>query len=119
MTPKIVLFLAIIPISLHAEMFDDWDNMDKGLYVGSCIASAADMYTTDRIIKKGGHENNCILPDHPKTSRLVAHWFICAVGKIIIADLLPSEIRKAFLFGCMSIDIGYANRNTIRIRHEF
>lgn len=108
----------MISTPAHA-WFDDWGNADKGLYIGSVIASAADMYTTDRLIRKGGHENNCILPDHPKTSRLVAHWFICAVGKIIIADLLPSEIRKAFLFGCMSIDIGYASRNTIRIRHEF
>jgi len=117
MKTLLVFLMLLISCPIHAA--EPWDNWDKGLYLASIAATAADMYSTDRLIKRGGYERNCILPDHPHTSRLVAHWFMCSIGKLVIAHYLPGKIRKAFLFGCMTVDLGYARRNYIKVRCKF
>lgn len=116
----IMLILAGCPGQGYAlDLFDGWDNWDKGLYTAAVVSTGIDMYTTHCLIDKGGYERNHILSKHPGTGRLIAHWGVCAVGEYLIANILPSRRRKAFLSGCISLEIGYARRNYITIQCNF
>jgi len=116
----LLVLIIIMPLTSHTyEFFNGWDIGDKGLYVASLAASAADMITTHRAIEDGGYERNPLLPEHPSPGRLAGHWLLCAAGKYVIADLLPGQWRKSFLAGCVAIDIALARENSIRFEYRF
>jgi len=116
---KSIGLLVILLIPMQTMATDKWDSTDKTLFAVAALATIADGITTYNTLKHGGCERNPALPDHPKASSVAAYCAAGILAQYIIADILPSTWRKAFLSCSAGVEFGFAIHNGMECRLSF
>ena len=111
-----LLFILLTSCS-HIHHYN-WDREEVVLYMLSIASSGADMYSTNKLINKGGQEENPLLGNHPSGTKLISYWVLTGLVRFVIADHLPSKWRKIFLGGSVICDSTLARRNEILYRQQ-
>lgn len=107
-----VAAMALMAFFAQAQAHDPWDNADRALLVGSSAAWIVDWGQSRWIAKHPEYrETNRILGDHPSVGRVNAYFVTMLVGNYIVADALPSPLRKMWLGGTIVIEANTAARN--------
>lgn len=108
MKPIAILILLLSLTSCAATR--PWDKGDIALLIVSCAATAADIYTTDRIIDQGGYERNSLIQSNPTLGMIFFQAFT-----IVIAHHVP-ELRKPLLGtkAIVNIQAAYENHHKLR-----
>jgi hypothetical protein len=116
---KSIAILVILLLPLPAMAFEPWDSTDKTLFAVAALATIADGITTYNTLKNGGCERNPALPDHPRASSVAAYCAAGILAQYIVADILPSTWRKAFLSCSAAVEIGFTVHNGMECRLSF
>jgi len=107
---KLTLFILILTLTACAHSPRPWTTTEKTLLVASTLAAAADYYTSERIMDRGGSARNLILGKHHSRAHLAG----CMVGSqtlaVIISHYIP-WLRKPLLGVKTAINAGLAIHN--------
>ena len=69
-----------------------WTKAEKAMLIASCLATATDVFTTDRAINNGCEEigvPKTLLGKHPTIGRLIAFGSITQATAIVVAHYWP------------------------------
>jgi hypothetical protein len=68
----------------------------------------------------GMYERNPLLGDHPSDVRIRNYFALAAIGSVATIYLLPSEYRKYFIGGVLTVElIAIGNNKSIGLRTNF
>ena len=81
----LILFCIMFFLTGCATNPRPWTKTEKGLLVSSIFASAADCYTTERMLDRGFTEINPVLGPHPTDGKTVRYFIGTKTLEIIVA----------------------------------
>lgn len=88
-----------------------WTPQDKILGVASCVAAAADTYTTIQFLDNpDNYERNPMLGKHPSDTEVIIYMAMSQIITLIIADIFI-EWRSWILGGKTALNTGWAINN--------
>ena len=87
-----------------------WTNAEKMMLGASCLAVAADMYTTMDGLHNGNYETNPCMGKHPSDGTVVSVMAITQIATIVLAHYL-SDFRTWILGIKTGINTGFAFHN--------
>lgn len=103
-----LLCVAILLLSGCAS----WTPQEKMLGGFSCLAAAADGYTTIRFLNNpDNYEMNPILGKHPSDTEVIMYMITSQFIALTIAHFLP-QYRSWILGGKTTVNLGFAIHNT-------
>jgi len=103
-----LLFIAILLLSGCAS----WTPQERILGGVSCLAAAADGYTTIRFLDNPNNwEMNPILGKHPSDTEVITYMMASQLAVLIIAHFCP-KYRSWLLGGKTTVNLGFAIHNT-------
>ena len=112
---KRLTFISILILLLTSCSHTKWSTTDKMLYGSVIVSQITDGLTTQNLLEKGHHINSKWSwkygTDKPSKQKL---WLVktTELGTCyLIADHLPSSLRKIFLFGTSSLLTYYTMKN--------
>ena len=110
---KLALALLLFVKSCGQSYADDWTESDYSLQVAATAMLVADWAQTRYIAKHPDSyfEYNPILGLHPSVDRVDLYFISSIIGTTILADYMPSKVRKAFLAGETFIEFGFVQHN--------
>jgi len=88
---KSIVLLCLILICT-CSCVTDWNKRDKWLLAGSTVAMGADVYTTNRAIKRGYHEAGLpqvFIGEKPSTGKIIAFGGGSQVVLYFLSDWFP------------------------------
>lgn len=96
-----ILFLALMLFASVASAADPWDRTDKILLGTTMTTAVLDYGQTMHIARnpEDWRELNPILGEHPSTTAVRNYFIVGTATKILVAAILPSKWRKAWLGG--------------------
>ena len=107
---KLTLLLLILTLTACAHNPRPWTPAEKALLVTSTLAAAADYYTSERIMDRGGRELNPIIGEYPSDAKLGFYMLGTQTLTVIISHYI-SCLRKPLLGFKTVVNTGFAIRN--------
>jgi len=99
-------------IALSVSGCAGWTTLDKTLAVSSTLATAADIYTTTRMLNNpSNYEMNPMLGKHPSDSKVIVYLGLTQVLTLIFTNLTP-KARPYILGGKTLLNGSLAISNT-------
>jgi len=105
---KLTILLLILTLTACAHR--PWTTTEKTLLVASTLAAAADYYTSERIMDRGGSARNLILGKHHSKAHLAGCMFGSQTLAVIICHYIP-WLRKPLLGAKAAVNAGLAIHN--------
>jgi hypothetical protein len=116
----LAILFALFPSLCEAR--DPWETPDYML-IGATLASLAVDWGQTRHIAKNPdrfYEKNRLLGSNPSVSKVDAYFLGAMLGTVAVAHLLPSDYRRLFLAGTLSMELSVIEQNrSIGIKVEF
>ena len=107
---KLTLLILILTLTACAHNPRPWRTTEKTLLVASTLAAAADYYTSERIMDRGGRELNPLIGEHPSDAKLGFYMLGTQTLTVIISHYIPC-LRKPLLGVKTAVNAGFAIRN--------
>jgi hypothetical protein len=116
----LIIVFALFPSLCEAR--DPWETPDYML-IGATLATLAVDWGQTRHIAKNPerfYEKNRILGASPSVGKVDAYFLGAMVGTVAVAHLLPTDYRRLFLAGTLSMELSVVEQNrSIGIKVEF
>jgi hypothetical protein len=114
MKKLLLLILALLSFNSHAE-FNEWSDVDKGLFVAHSALLVADWSQTRYASKNPDEfqETNIFLGSHPNTSTVDVFFLAQLIGSYYFVDYFKDQ-RTPILIG-LTIGRGYAVGHNMQV----
>lgn len=114
-TLAMIVVGVMLATPVSADLCEDWTRDDTLMSAAFIGAVAADLYTTDRILRGDGKEMNPVLGSNPNRETLLIAGASAAILEIGIACYLDQPWRDRWQSFWIGVEILAAYRNSLEL----